>query len=29
MLSFQIQKPDISITSALQNKIDNLTKPKL
>lgn len=28
MFSFQIQKPDISITSALQNKIDNLTKPK-
>ena len=28
MLSFQIQKPDTTIISALQNKIDNLTKPK-
>ena len=28
MISFNIQKPDIAIATALQDKIDNLTKPK-
>lgn len=28
MISFNIQKPDTAITTALQDKIDNLTKPK-
>lgn len=28
MISFNIQKPDTAITTALQDKINNLTKPK-
>ena len=28
MISFNIQKPDIAIAAALQEKIDDLTKPK-
>ena len=28
MISFNIQKPDTAIATALQDKINNLTKPK-
>lgn len=28
MITFNIEKPDPAIVSALQDKIDNLTKPK-